>query len=41
MALADYVRSKPTLETARLVIRPLVPADVPALREWTRLLCRF
>ena len=34
MSLADYVRNKPTLETARLVIRPLVPADVPALREW-------
>ena len=34
MALADYVNDKPTLETARLLIRPLVPADVPALREW-------
>ena len=34
MSLADYVRSKPTLETARLLIRPLVPADIPALKEW-------
>lgn len=34
MSLADYVRNKPTLETGRLVIRPLVPSDVPALEEW-------
>ena len=34
MALADYVARKPTIETARLVLRPMVPSDIPALREW-------
>ena len=34
MALADYIFHKPTIETDRLVIRPMTAADVPALREW-------
>lgn len=34
MALSDWVLRKPTLETARLVLRPLAPSDVPALAEW-------
>lgn len=35
MALADYVRSKPIIETKRLRIRPMNASDVPSLREWT------
>ena len=34
MALADYLHDKPVIETERLVLRPMVRADVPALREW-------
>ena len=34
MALADYIQSKPTLETKRLKLRPMTVSDVPALREW-------
>lgn len=34
MALADYVHRKPTIETGRLVLRPMGPGDVPALAEW-------
>ena len=34
MALADYVRAKPVIGTARLRLRPMVAGDVPALREW-------
>ena len=34
MALADYINSKPTIETDRLIIRPMIAADVPALKEW-------
>lgn len=34
MSLADYVYSKPTITTDRLVIRPMTAADVPALKEW-------
>ena len=34
MSLADYVNHKPTVETARLYIRPMTPEDVPALRAW-------
>ena len=34
MALADFVEKKPTLETERLWIRPLVKSDVAALKEW-------
>lgn len=34
MALADYINSKPTIETDRLILRPMIAADVPALKEW-------
>ncbi|MBR0092267.1 MAG: GNAT family N-acetyltransferase [Lachnospiraceae bacterium] len=34
MALADYINNKPTIETNRLIIRPMVFSDVPALKEW-------
>ena len=34
MALADYIYSKPTIGTDRLVIRTMTAADVPALKEW-------
>lgn len=34
MALKDYIYSKPTIVTGRLVIRPLIASDVEALREW-------
>ena len=34
MALADYIESKPVIDTLRLRIRPLRAADVPALKEW-------
>lgn len=34
MALADYINSKPTIETDRLILRPKIAADVPALKEW-------
>lgn len=34
MALADYIKTKPVIDTARLRIRPMCAADVPALREW-------
>ena len=34
MALADYIDSKPVIETARLRLRPMRPEDVPALEEW-------
>ena len=34
MALKDYIHNKPTIETARLIIRPMTPADIPALSEW-------
>ena len=34
MALADYINDKPTIETPRLLIRPLRKTDVPALKEW-------
>lgn len=32
--LKDYELDKPTLETERLILRPMTPDDVPALREW-------
>lgn len=35
MALADYLESKPVIDTPRLRIRPLCADDVPALRAWT------
>ena len=34
MALADYIDSKPVIETERLRLRPMNAADIPALREW-------
>ena len=34
MALADYIRSKPVIDTPRLRIRPMYTSDVPALKEW-------
>ena len=34
MALKDYIHNKPTIETARLIIRPMRPSDIPALSEW-------
>ncbi len=34
MALADYVASKPVIDTPRLHIRPMNASDVPALKEW-------
>lgn len=34
MALADYISSKPVIDTERLSIRPMCVKDVPALREW-------
>ena len=34
MALADYIKNKPTIETDRLIIRPMVFSDVAALKEW-------
>ena len=35
MALADYIASKPVIDTPRLRLRPMCASDVPALREWT------
>ena len=34
MALTDYVENKPVIETERLIIREMVPDDIPALRQW-------
>lgn len=34
MTLADYIENKPTIKTERLVLRPLVKEDIPALEEW-------
>ena len=34
MALADYINNKPTIETDRLIVRPMIAADIPALKEW-------
>ena len=34
MALADYINNKPTIETDRLILRPMIAADAPALKEW-------
>lgn len=34
MALADYINNKPTIETDKLILRPMIAADVPALKEW-------
>lgn len=35
MSLKDYLLHKPVLTTARLCLRPLTPADVDDLRDWT------
>lgn len=32
--LKDYLESKPTLETQRLILRPLIPDDAADLRRW-------
>ena len=32
--LKDYLENKPILETPRLLLRQLTPADVPDLRRW-------
>ena len=32
--LSDYLTAKPTLETPRLILRPLVPEDAASLRRW-------
>jgi len=34
MALSDYINTKPTIQTKRLIIRPMNVNDVPALKEW-------
>ena len=34
MALADYIYNKPTIETDRIVIRPMTIEDVTDLKEW-------
>ena len=34
MALADYIYNKPTIETDRMVIRPMTTEDVTDLKEW-------
>lgn len=33
--LKDYINNKPTIESTRLIIRPLVKEDVEDLRQWT------
>ena len=35
MNLKNYIYSKPILETQRLILRELIPEDIPALKEWT------
>lgn len=34
MALADYISSKPAIDTERLLLRPMRTNDIPALKEW-------
>lgn len=34
MALSDYIKQKPTIETERLRLRTMVIDDVPSLKEW-------
>ncbi len=34
MALADYIKNKPVIETDRLILRTMTIEDVPALKEW-------
>lgn len=33
--LKDYITNKPSVESDRLILRPLVKEDVDALKEWT------
>lgn len=33
--LKDYINNKPTIESKRLIIRPLKDTDIEDLREWT------
>lgn len=35
MSLNDYLLNKPTLETPRLILRPLTAADADDLKQWT------
>lgn len=41
--LADYINKKPSIESERLIIRPLIATDTDALREWTpnKEVCRY
>lgn len=32
--LRDYIENKPTLTTARLILRPMNAEDVPSLKQW-------
>ena len=34
MSLTDYIYEKPTIETERLLLRPMTREDVPALCQW-------
>lgn len=34
MALADYIYNKPTIETDRIVNRPMTIEDITDLKEW-------
>ncbi|MEE1199065.1 MAG: N-acetyltransferase, partial [Christensenellales bacterium] len=34
MAIAEYVKEKPIIETERVWIRPMTKNDVPALLRW-------
>lgn len=34
MSLSDYIYDKPVIETKRLCLRPMIPDDIPSLREW-------
>lgn len=34
MSLADYMEQKPTIQTERLILRPMRSEDVPNLKEW-------
>ena len=34
MLLADYIITKPTIHTERLIIRPMNAHDVTALKDW-------
>ena len=34
IVLADYIFTKPVIDTGRLTLRPMCAKDVPALKEW-------